>query len=280
MRRILGSLGRQLRLILIFVLIMLVAATIWKLFTYQDIVIEDYRLLASIPAEEIIDFQMNEDETWKDYVAVSQAIRDHHDAENNNQDSKAIILEKIQTQLDRNIKFQNLNWSGVDSSIKKTARNYRKILDKYPVYIYGKYTFPLKKTCYYIDTYGADREGGKRLHQGTDLFDKKGTEIFTVCNGTIEKLGWNRLGGERVGVRGEDGNYYYYAHLDTINKDLWVGKKISQGKLIGTMGNTGDAITTPDHLHFGIELPSGEWLNPYVLLKVWEYHKFDSVKID
>jgi hypothetical protein len=53
----------------------------------------------------------------------------------------------------------------------------------------------------------------------------KGHRFFSVCDGTVEKLGWNRLGGERVGVRGKDGHYYYYAHLDKINQELYIDKK-------------------------------------------------------
>lgn len=108
------------------------------------------------------------------------------------------------------------------------------------------------------------------------MFNKKGTNIISVSTGTIEQLGWNRLGGERVGIRGSDGNYYYYAHLDTINSSLSINKQVNKGDLLGTMGNTGDAVTTPDHLHFGIELPNGKWINPFPYLKVWEYYQFKN----
>jgi murein DD-endopeptidase MepM/ murein hydrolase activator NlpD len=72
------------------------------------------------------------------------------------------------------------------------------------------------------------------------------------------------------------GNYYYYAHLDKINSNLYITKQINKGDLLGTMGNTGDAATTPDHLHFGIELPNGNWVNPYSFVKVWEYYSLKN----
>ena len=87
------------------------------------------------------------------------------------------------------------------------------------------------------------QEGGKRLHEGVDLLQKRYKNNQCLFRQS-RKIGWNRLGGERVGVRGNDG-CYYYAHLDMINEQLYVGKKIRKGELIGTMGNTGDAITTP-----------------------------------
>jgi murein DD-endopeptidase MepM/ murein hydrolase activator NlpD len=164
----------------------------------------------------------------------------------------------------------------VNKEIKANACHIRNILERYAVYNPGAYLFPLQKSCYYTDTFGAGREGGEEVAPRNRPFAEKGTAIVNVCSGTVEKLGWNRLGGERVGVRGDDGNYYYYAHLDRISSRLRVGQKVKAGEFIGTMGNTGDAITTPDHLHFGIELPDGEWLNPYPFLKVWEFHRFSS----
>ena len=79
------------------------------------------------------------------------------------------------------------------------------------------------------------------------------------------------MGGERVGIRGDDGNYYYYAHLQIIATSLVKGKRVQAGDFLGTMGHTGVALTTPDHLHLGIELPNGQWINPYPFLGVWQY---------
>ncbi|NLM21592.1 MAG: M23 family metallopeptidase [Peptococcaceae bacterium] len=272
--------GSLIQLMIISFCLLAIALSLWKLYIHQQhSAAADYKLLAAIPPEEIISLQKYKFESWQDYVALQQAVKIFTNKEKGRGEEKREAVEEalraLQAQLDCKTDFKNLDWSIVSKDIKKKAGQIRKILDRYPVYQPGRYEFPLARSCYYEDTFGADREGGKRTHQGTDLFDKKGTKIFNVCSGTVEKLGWNRLGGERVGVRGEDGNYYYYAHLDEINPQLWVGKKISKGELIGTMGNTGDAITTPDHLHFGIELPNGEWLNPYPFLKVWEFHKFE-----
>ena len=256
----------QLGIILIFIIF--ISYLIGNQFIFKDIrTAKDYKILSNFSPELIIAYQEKHPSDWKDYVAIISA--QPHLAE---KDKNSIL--NIYIQLDNKIPFENLVWPIDNRKYIKTAKSYKSLLDNYSVYTPGEYLFPLEQQCYYIDTFGADREGGKRSHQGTDLFDDKGTPILNVCDGTVEKLGWNRLGGERVGVRGDDGNYYYYAHLDKINIDLAIGQRIAKGDYIGTMGNTGDAITTPDHLHFGIELPNGDWLNPYPLLKVWEYHKF------
>lgn len=261
------------QLAIILILTIFVSVTIWKVFiSREESTSQDYQSLAAISPDDVILYQKTKPQSWKDHVALISAIKSISDK------SDKESYQSLINQLDKNNVLKKLKWGMSDSKIKKKALSYRKLLDKYPMYSPNKYLYPFEEQCYYTDTYGADREGGVRTHQGTDLFEKKGTPIFSVCSGKIEKLGWNRLGGERVGVRGEDGNYYYYAHLDKINLDLSIGMKINTGDFIGTMGNTGDALLTPDHLHFGIELPNGQWLNPYPFLRVWEFQRFGSLK--
>jgi len=59
-----------------------------------------------------------------------------------------------------------------------------------------------------------------------------------------------------VMMRPNDKNYtLYYAHLD---KQLAVeGQQVKTGDTLGLMGNTGNARTTPPHLHFGIYTGGG-----------------------
>ena len=174
-------------------------------------------------------------------------------------------------QLKKHVPFSELKWPSLSKNTLRTVQRHREILKDYAYYQPNNYRFPVTGTTWFQDSFGADREGGIRKHEGTDLFGKEGTPIVSICGGNVEKLGWNRLGGERVGVRGDDGNYYYYAHLQFISPSLVKGKRIEAGESVGTMGHTGDALTTPDHLHFGIELPNGEWINPYPFLVVWQY---------
>ena len=173
-------------------------------------------------------------------------------------------------QLKNSVHFSDINWKGLPKNTRDIVRRRLEILNKLTYYHPEKYLFPVIGTTWFEDSYGADREGGKRRHEGTDLFGKEGTPIVSICGGKVEQLGWNRLGGERVGIRGDDGNYYYYAHLQYISTSLIKGKRVQTGEPLGTMGHTGDALSTPDHLHFGIELPNGQWINPYPFLAVWQ----------
>lgn len=274
MRAIIYRTKRLIQLGVILTMTLLIGMMIWKLFISKNRIAEDYRMLAAIAPADIISCQKDKPAAWKDYVAVLTACNNTKIEGKTNNQNMEDLKKNLLLQLNSDISFQQLDWFNANKEIMQKARKINTILNKYTIYDPEQYSFPLAQTCYYIDTYGAGREGGKRSHQGTDLFDKKGTPIFSVCRGTIEKLGWNRLGGERVGVRGDDGNYYYYAHLDSINQELSIGQRVEKGALLGAMGNTGDAISTPDHLHFGIELANAAWLNPYPFLKVWESHSF------
>lgn len=95
------------------------------------------------------------------------------------------------------------------------------------------------------------RDGGKRVHEGIDIFAKRGTPVVAVADGTVSFTGERGLGGKQVWQRaGLFGNSIYYAHLDAIA--VADGTKIKRGDTLGFVGNTGNARTTPPHLHFGI----------------------------
>ena len=78
-------------------------------------------------------------------------------------------------------------------------------------------------------------------------------------------------GGLSVTLRGEDGWRYYYAHLDTVRPDLRAGDTVEAGAPLGTVGNSGNARSTPTHLHLGISRTgsvAGQ-LSPYPYLQTW-----------
>ena len=104
--------------------------------------------------------------------------------------------------------------------------------------------------------WGVAREGGLRKHEGVDIFNKKGTPILAVEDGKIARVGTNHLGGKVVWQRlGMFGQSIYYAHLDS--QAVSTGQTVKKGDIVGFMGNTGNAKTTPSHLHFGIYTGSG-----------------------
>jgi murein DD-endopeptidase MepM/ murein hydrolase activator NlpD len=109
------------------------------------------------------------------------------------------------------------------------------------------------------------------FHEGNDIVAEEGTPILSATRGTVEAVGWTFYSGTRVGVRGSDGKYYFYAHLSQVAPGIEVGAPVQAGDVLGRVGNTGygepgHEDEFPPHLHFGIEGPSG-WENPFPLIR-------------
>ncbi len=108
----------------------------------------------------------------------------------------------------------------------------------------------------FADTWGAPRSGG-RSHQGVDMMASRGTPLVAVESG-VANFRNTRLGGRSVGLTGNSGTYYFYAHLDA-----WAGssRSVQRGEVIGYVGATGN--TTANHLHFEVHPGGGRPVNPY-----------------
>jgi len=106
--------------------------------------------------------------------------------------------------------------------------------------------------------FGAPRDGGARRHHGVDIFAPKGTPVVAVTAGRV-RTGTSNLGGKHVWLAGGwfsvASPRYYYAHLDEFAVDS--GVTLQAGDVLGYVGNTGNAINTPPHLHFGIYTTGG-----------------------
>lgn len=99
--------------------------------------------------------------------------------------------------------------------------------------------------------WGDARDAGARKHEGIDIFAPKRTPAIAAENGTITAVNENNLGGRVIWLRPQNKNYtLYYAHLD--EQLASAGQRVTRGDTIGLIGNTGNARTTPPHLHFGI----------------------------
>jgi murein DD-endopeptidase MepM/ murein hydrolase activator NlpD len=114
-----------------------------------------------------------------------------------------------------------------------------------------------------VDTWQAARSAGRR-HEGIDIFAKRGTPVLSSTEGIVLRVGLNPLGGQVVWVLGPGGQRHYYAHLDRYG-DVHPGMRVAPGAVLGYVGNTGNARTTPSHLHYGIYTAGGA-IDPYPLL--------------
>ncbi|RDI94616.1 M23 family peptidase [Meiothermus sp. QL-1] len=101
------------------------------------------------------------------------------------------------------------------------------------------------------DTFGAPREGWRR-HEGQDIFAPRGTPVYSATSGFVWRIGRGERGGLYVFVVGPGGRRYYYAHLERYAPGLREGQRVSPNTLLGFVGNSGNARSTPPHLHFGV----------------------------
>jgi murein DD-endopeptidase MepM/ murein hydrolase activator NlpD len=113
--------------------------------------------------------------------------------------------------------------------------------------------------------WGARRDGGRRKHQGIDIFARKGTPVVAISDGVITTKDHTPIGGKTLWLKSANHNWTaYYAHLD--KQKVKEGQYVRKGQVIGTVGNTGNARTTPSHLHFGIYTARGP-VNPLPYVK-------------
>lgn len=99
--------------------------------------------------------------------------------------------------------------------------------------------------------WGVERDGGVRSHQGIDIFAPRGTPVLAAAHGTVRSTRPNALGGNVVWLHDPArGQNLYYAHLDS--HAVSQGDDVAVGDTLGFVGNSGNARSTPPHLHFGI----------------------------
>lgn len=95
------------------------------------------------------------------------------------------------------------------------------------------------------------RDNATRDHHGIDIFAPRNTPVLAAADGTVSRVGTSPRGGNIVWVwDAKRGQSHYYAHLET--QAVSAGERVAAGDVIGYVGNSGNARTTPPHLHFGI----------------------------
>jgi hypothetical protein len=145
--------------------------------------------------------------------------------------------------------------------------------------------------------WGAARTNG-RSHKGNDIMCKQGIPIIAVESGEITNIGWNELGGWRIGITSTVGErYWFYGHMRKIHpyvKSLNNGSKIEGGQVIGYIGSTGysnivEVNSMPEnenavdgkfatHLHVGIFKNMTNAYNPFPVMELLKANKIKTMK--
>lgn len=116
-----------------------------------------------------------------------------------------------------------------------------------------KLTIPVKNaktTDWNHKTFWYEPWGRSGVHKGIDIFAKKGTDLIAATSGMVIFKGNLKLGGHVLAVLGPKWRVHYYAHLDSSS--VAIGEWVSQSKVIGTVGDSGNAKGKPAHVHYSI----------------------------
>ncbi len=114
--------------------------------------------------------------------------------------------------------------------------------------------------------WGDPRDGGRRSHEGVDIFAPRGTPVVASVEGRVSRANVTGLGGKVVWLRDDSRRRsLYYAHLDS--QTVFRGDRVQVGDTLGFVGNTGNARTTPPHLHYGVYYRGQGAVDPAPFLK-------------
>jgi murein DD-endopeptidase MepM/ murein hydrolase activator NlpD len=121
---------------------------------------------------------------------------------------------------------------------------------------------PIAAPNSFIDSWGYPRSGG-RTHEGTDVMAAMGAPVVAITDGRITYEGTGISAGKWLILSGDDGHSYYYMHNQS---NLVASGRVKAGQKIATVGDTGNAIGGPPHVHFEYHPGGGGPVNPYPLL--------------
>ncbi|KJR42945.1 metalloendopeptidase-like membrane protein [Candidatus Magnetoovum chiemensis] len=101
-----------------------------------------------------------------------------------------------------------------------------------------------------------------RPHHGVDYVAPTGTPVSAAGDGKVTFRGWKNGYGNFVTIKHEGGYETCYGHLSKFGEDITAGSTVTQGQIIGYVGQTGYA--TGPHLDYRVSL-NGEFLNPLTM---------------
>jgi murein DD-endopeptidase MepM/ murein hydrolase activator NlpD len=149
--------------------------------------------------------------------------------------------------------------------------------------------FPVVAKVSYQNDFGDPRSQGS--HQGNDIMAAKRAPVVAVETGRVVKWMSSSAAGCMLYLYGRSGTTYMYVHLNndrTRRNDnrggcrngiayawgLRSGQSVVVGRLIGFVGDSGDANGIASHLHFELHPNGGGAVSPYWKLRGARHHLY------
>lgn len=116
---------------------------------------------------------------------------------------------------------------------------------------------PVKNPNYHISmAFGPNihpLNGNWYIHKGLDFSTwRSGDAVLATASGQVVTVGFDNSFGNYIIIKHNHGMYTRYAHLQYSR--VQKGENVSQGQIIGAIGNTG--VTTGPHLHYEVHIGS------------------------
>ena len=111
-----------------------------------------------------------------------------------------------------------------------------------------------------------------RMHTGVDWAAPIGTPILAAGNGVVIKAEWDSGYGRRVEIQHANGYVTTYNHMSGFGRGIAEGAHVTQGQVVGYLGQTG--LATGPHLHYEVII-NGNFVDP-MAIKLARTREFDG----
>ena len=111
-----------------------------------------------------------------------------------------------------------------------------------------------------------------RMHTGVDWAAPIGTPILAAGNGVVIKAAWDSGYGRRVEIQHANGYVTTYNHMSGFGRGITEGAHVTQGQVVGYLGQTG--LATGPHLHYEVII-NGNFVDP-MAIKLARTREFDG----
>ena len=169
----------------------------------------------------------------------------------------------VRDQVFKYYRFQTPD-DGLVDYYDESGRSTRKFLIRKPI-VAGEITSPFGMRYHPILRY-------TRMHTGVDWGAPIGTPILAAGAGVVIKAEFTSGYGRRVEIQHANGYVTTYSHLSGFARGLVAGARVTQGQVIGYLGQSG--LATGPHLHYEVII-NGNFVDP-MAIKLARTREFDG----